>query len=139
MDSTICSRCGAFPEDADHLLVGCTTAKNVWQHIWVWLKISIWAQSSTVREVLEGVQDQIRCKNWKKMVMVVTFATFWSIWRCRNEGIFNGNYIPTHKAAEMVKEETFIWMRNRYGPKVHIDFKILQEHYTDKITPPGQR
>ncbi|KAJ0854819.1 hypothetical protein HanRHA438_Chr14g0666751 [Helianthus annuus] len=40
-------------------------------------------------------------------------ATVWRIWLARNSNVSEGNFTPTRKAIEMIKEDAFLWISIR--------------------------
>ncbi|KAM0006576.1 putative cation/H+ exchanger, cation/H+ exchanger, CPA1 family [Helianthus debilis subsp. tardiflorus] len=77
-----------------------------------WIKIPTWCDSTSVSQILEYVQDQVGSKRWKKMTHLVTLGSLWRLWLTRNEKEFNGNMVSVQKIVELIKEETFIWVKS---------------------------
>ncbi|KAF7837882.1 ribonuclease H [Senna tora] len=86
-DSTVCDRCGGISEDIIHALRDCNKAKDIWLRL---VKPSSWPEffHLDLRDWISlnlhsnlGVFDL----SWKE----VFATTCWSMWRRRNEQVFN--------------------------------------------------
>ncbi|MFS7984707.1 hypothetical protein Hanom_Chr11g00989721 [Helianthus anomalus] len=47
------------------------------------------------------------------MVLTVVMARVWRIWHARNSNTFEGTFIPVMKTIDFIKEDMFIWLKNR--------------------------
>ncbi|XP_022014687.1 uncharacterized protein LOC118487529 [Helianthus annuus] len=84
-----CKLCRDQGEDADHLFTGCYVAAILWHKVSTWCKIQpIFA--FTMKDLLEFHKTQLMEEPKRKYVKTIILATCWSIWKARNEGIFNG-------------------------------------------------
>ncbi|MFS7907223.1 hypothetical protein Hanom_Chr01g00068751 [Helianthus anomalus] len=118
----LCSRCCLAEESTDHIFVNCLWARSVWWNVFRWLKITTIYDDSSVNNLLEHVNAQVGSKRWKKMPQMVTFGCLWTLWLARNEKEFNGNMMPVQKILELIKEETFMWVKSRAAGGV-LDWK----------------
>ncbi|KAM0049704.1 hypothetical protein Hdeb2414_s0008g00289021 [Helianthus debilis subsp. tardiflorus] len=67
----------------------------------------------TVNQILSHIQAQVGSKKWKKVVHPVVLGCFWRFWLARNDKEFNGNMVPVRRIVEIIKEETFGWVKNK--------------------------
>ncbi|MFS7973280.1 putative RNA-directed DNA polymerase [Helianthus anomalus] len=109
----LCSRCGLKPETTDHVFADCMFAKSIWWNIFVWLKVPFPQDGSSFRAFVNALQESPGDKTWKKLVMMVAMATTWRVWQARNSKTFEGSFLPIAKSVDMVKEDTFIWLKQR--------------------------
>ncbi|XP_021971263.1 uncharacterized protein LOC110866422 [Helianthus annuus] len=76
--SPLCSLCGDYPENADHLLIHCYVASNIWQKVAEWCNISpIFAFN--IRELLESSKINGLKRSKKKALYAIILTTCWII------------------------------------------------------------
>ncbi|XP_022041224.1 uncharacterized protein LOC110943800 [Helianthus annuus] len=113
ISSIICKVCGREDETPDHVLVKCDYAKEVWEQIWNWVKISGAQKPDTIKEMIEAVNDFQWPKVKKKAVHAVFILTAWRIWKNRNTKVFKDRGEAAFKIIEDIKEESYQWMKQR--------------------------
>ncbi|KAJ0466885.1 putative reverse transcriptase zinc-binding domain-containing protein [Helianthus annuus] len=113
MHDIICDRCGMKAETTDHVFVDCLFAKSIWWNVFVWLKIPFPSDCSSIRGIMKSLSDCPGDKTWKRLVLTVAMATTWRIWEARNMKVFDGTFMPIAKSVDLVKEDAFIWLKQR--------------------------
>ncbi|XP_022008369.1 uncharacterized protein LOC110907742 [Helianthus annuus] len=126
LGDTCCSRCGCEEEDPDHIFVRCLWARCIWWNVLVWMRVPYPANISNLKELIDFIKNQPGGKVWKRIVYLVALATVWSIWRARNEKVFEDRFIPILLSVEQAKEDAFLWVCNRTNLK-----KICWEKWKD--------
>ncbi|KAJ8421921.1 hypothetical protein Cgig2_025976 [Carnegiea gigantea] len=96
------SLCGAADEDANHLFYGCTFALEVWRGL------SAWWPRLTILAGQQPLKTLLKIKG-SKPASQITFTIFapgiYSIWRARNNAIFQKQIIPLKQIIQGVKED----------------------------------
>ncbi|KAD5961320.1 hypothetical protein E3N88_12793 [Mikania micrantha] len=111
--SGLCPNCGMWDESCDHLLVTCMIAKVVWEQICSWLKIPMPANVVNVEGWLYYVEDLDGNEKKKKLINMIFQATLWSIWKARNDKVFQMKNISSFQIVEDIKELSYLWIHNR--------------------------
>ncbi|XP_022018935.1 uncharacterized protein LOC110918967 [Helianthus annuus] len=113
LPSNQCILCNNTLESADHLLVSCETAKQVWLIIFQWMKLPIPSYMISVVQVLEIINSYKSQKNTKRAIYAVVAATCWNLWKMRNEIIFKQKAFSVAKLIGDIKAISFTWIKNR--------------------------
>ncbi|MFS7958512.1 hypothetical protein Hanom_Chr07g00679491 [Helianthus anomalus] len=71
---------------------------------------------------MEYIESYCLSKEKKKAVYLVIATTCWTLWRIRNNQIFNQKLTHVTRAVGDVKALSFLWMKARAG-KVNLDWK----------------
>ncbi|XP_021986463.1 uncharacterized protein LOC110882867 [Helianthus annuus] len=108
-----CSRCSLRDETTDHMLADCIWARSVWWNVCRWVKILILAEDASVAQILNHFQSQIGSKRWKWVVHLVALCCLWRLWIARNNKEFNGIMEPVRRIVDSIKEDSFLWVKNR--------------------------
>ncbi|MCH85588.1 hypothetical protein A2U01_0006436, partial [Trifolium medium] len=114
--------CGA-EESVSHLFFECPIFAGVWYSICNWMKISSALQNGCVAQLeqFEGLIGSGRA--FTNRVSVIWFACMWSIWKARNDKVFNNKDICLDSIVESVKRCSWNWL----NIKSHsIDYSISQ-------------
>ncbi|KAF5793118.1 putative RNA-directed DNA polymerase [Helianthus annuus] len=127
LPSVSCVLCNMVEESADHLLVTCQYAQQVWVAISLWIKIPLPRYLLSVVELLEFAQQQQQLSVNKKKAVYTIFATAcWLLWRTRNDQIFNNKPKQVQKLVGEIKALSFLWINSR-SKKLKIDWKTWCE------------
>ncbi|KAJ0575244.1 putative RNA-directed DNA polymerase [Helianthus annuus] len=113
--SVLCALCGSTSESVDHLLISCQYAQLVWTAISLWVKIPLPRYLLSLVELLEHIESYCSSKEKKKALYLVAAATCWTLWRIRNNLIFNQKTTHVSRAVGDVKALSFLWMKARAG------------------------
>ena len=116
-DDDACVLCCQEPEDADHLLLGCVVARQLWFAL---LSPLGWAsiQASTEDTL---IQWWLRSRgslpmDSRPMFDAVTFLISWSIWKERNGRTFNGVSRSFRDLVFDVLHEADVWVSAGFLP-----------------------
>ncbi|KAJ0519950.1 putative reverse transcriptase zinc-binding domain-containing protein [Helianthus annuus] len=108
-----CRLCDIEEETADHVLLECTFAKQIWEAILGWLKCSEIIFSESLKQVLQGVSELQRGRNKRKIIHAIVLETIWKLWKVRNDKIFNGKSGVIQSVIEDIKEESYQYVKER--------------------------
>ncbi|XP_022036789.1 uncharacterized protein LOC110939539 [Helianthus annuus] len=122
VEDKMCVLCGYSIDSMEHLMFLCPTACAVWWNIWVWIKIPTNVQIVSTMDLLEWLFNLNGSAIWKKVILVISFATLWIIWKTRNERIFDGKQSRVEVMVDKTKEESFQWIKYR-SPYVSLDWE----------------
>ncbi|KAF5779181.1 putative reverse transcriptase zinc-binding domain-containing protein [Helianthus annuus] len=112
LDSS-CPRCGLSSEDHNHIFFSCLWSRSIWWSILTWMRISFPMWVSSIKELFDFLLNQPGSFLWKKVMLSVASATFWRIWKARNEKAFEDRFIPVLNSVDHIKEDAFLWVTNR--------------------------
>ncbi|CAJ2673745.1 unnamed protein product [Trifolium pratense] len=108
----LCVFCFLFNEDCAHLFFLCSFSKGVLEAVYNWvgksLPISVVGWNHFL---LFG--DMIKTKKGGCVNHLIWLATSWSIWKLRNNVIFNGFIPNTTSLVDDVKVCSWVWFNNR--------------------------
>ena len=88
----MCLLCGLEEETIDHILVGCSIVRSLWDLILA-LVVAQWVSPLTVRETVLSCYWSIVGKKRKKDLMLAPRYIFWIVWRETNKIMFNNEEI----------------------------------------------
>ncbi|MFS7897453.1 putative reverse transcriptase zinc-binding domain-containing protein [Helianthus anomalus] len=109
---TRCPLCAEYDETSEHLFVSCYFAQVIWSVITQWCK-SPPLIAFSFKDVLKYHLTVGGSKRKKKVINAITQIVVWSVWRMRNEVVFN-NAIPiASKVVEETKSMAFLWIKSR--------------------------
>ncbi|KAJ0547678.1 hypothetical protein HanIR_Chr08g0374861 [Helianthus annuus] len=64
---------------------------------------------------MEYIESHSSSQDKKKAVYLIIAATCWSLWRIRNNLIFNGRTTHVSRAVGDIKAISFLWVKARAG------------------------
>jgi hypothetical protein len=92
--SEFCKYCGHV-ETRDHLFFNC----NITQMIWVWVRVSLrWYRRPTSMTSFQDMLNAGEVENSKSANFFVLASVAWSVWKTRNDWVFNNRLIKSPKA-----------------------------------------
>ncbi|KAJ0513971.1 putative reverse transcriptase zinc-binding domain-containing protein [Helianthus annuus] len=124
--SVLCVLCNTRNESMDHLLISCQYAQLVWTTISLWVKIPLPRYLLSVVGLLEYIEAHSSSQDKKKVVYLIIAATCWTLWRIRNNVIFNCKTTHVSRAVGDIKVLSFLWVKARAG-KTDLDWKECGE------------
>ncbi|KAJ0921865.1 putative reverse transcriptase zinc-binding domain-containing protein [Helianthus annuus] len=112
VQNNLCVLCGDYAETSEHLFVACQFAQMIWQNIADWCNIPpIYAFD--LNDVLFLHETCSSNSTKKKVIHAVILTTIWSLWKLRNDSVFNNSVPHTTKILDEIKAMAFLWVRNR--------------------------
>ncbi|KAJ0520325.1 putative RNA-directed DNA polymerase [Helianthus annuus] len=108
----MCRLCGDFEESMEHMFVSCQFSQLVWQVISQWCHVTpIYAFE--FRDLLLLYQTMGGSKKQRKAFYAVVLTALWSLWRSRNNAVFNNKSPQVAGVIEETKSLSFLWVKNR--------------------------
>ncbi|KAK1437718.1 hypothetical protein QVD17_03514 [Tagetes erecta] len=112
LESTLCPLCGDHEETTTHLFTSCYIANMVWHSISSWCKIPpIFVFS--VRDIFEIHNSINTTKEKRKIFQAIILTACWSLWKTRNEKIFENKNTNLAKLLQDIKSLGYTWVKNR--------------------------
>jgi hypothetical protein len=105
---TNCVWCGQNTESSKHLFLHCYKAIRVWYEVCKWLGVLI-IMPPDIMTLLDCFCGVARNKKAKKGFLLVWHTVIWSIWRARNDVIFNGISKEPLELVEEIKVLSWKW------------------------------
>ncbi|XP_022014603.1 uncharacterized protein LOC110914089 [Helianthus annuus] len=109
--ANICKVCGLAAESADHIVIQCPVAKEVWLLLWSWVKIPMRDHSESMNRRFNERSGWPRKK--EKIIYAIHLLAAWSLWKNRNNKVYNDKTTVPVKLVEEIKEESFEWINLR--------------------------
>jgi hypothetical protein len=107
-----CVLCEGMVESVNHLFIHCAFVSEVWQGLLRWLDFTF--VSPPHWECWNGAQTN---KKVRRGYRLIWHAAIWSIWRARNDRIFNNLICGVAELVESIKVLSWRWMLSRLkGP-----------------------
>nr|KAJ0223035.1 hypothetical protein LSAT_V11C200066810 [Lactuca sativa] len=110
LESTTCKYCNHEEECGDHILVQCPFARLVMKWVFKWCGIHT-DPFNTIAEVLNFATGWGNCPKKRRILQVICYGTLWSIWRARNDRLFNNQRISHTLLADRIKFIVFTWIK----------------------------
>ncbi|XP_076888770.1 uncharacterized protein LOC143539312 [Bidens hawaiensis] len=118
----LCPFCDIGLDTIDHLTTGCSVASTVWDHVTRWCKVPPFFGFS-VRDVLELSKLVGLLEKDKEAFHGIVIVACWSIWKARNERIFEKKNIKIDSIIGEIKSLGFLWYNSR-SKKDKIDWWV---------------
>ncbi|KAJ0533166.1 putative reverse transcriptase zinc-binding domain-containing protein [Helianthus annuus] len=107
-----CSMCDELDETSDHLFAECQFAQQIWDRVSHWCRLPP-CFFFGAKDVLELQEHSCGSGKWKKALYTVIQTVIWSIWKARNDVIFNRKRVTSDTVFEETRVLSFLWLRNR--------------------------
>nr|XP_043620201.1 uncharacterized protein LOC122592056 [Erigeron canadensis] len=112
IQDTSCPLCNVDAETSSHLFVNCGFSYGVWSAIWAWCKLYPVGFNS-IKEILTWMES-IQMSVWgKKLIRGMVMITCWSLWKERNNKVFNDSTPKVIEVVANVKSLSFLWFKYR--------------------------
>nr|CCA66178.1 hypothetical protein [Beta vulgaris subsp. vulgaris] len=108
-DCNICPLCMTEPETAEHLLLHCPVASQIWSW-WIGLWRIKWAFPLSLREAFTQWFWPKNSPFFKKVWSAVFFIIVWTLWKERNQRIFSNNPSTVKVLKDMVLMRLGWWI-----------------------------
>jgi hypothetical protein len=106
-----CVWCGLSMESSKHLFLHCRKTIRVWYEICKWLGVVI-VMPSDIMTLFYCFCGLVRNKKVKKGFLLVWHTVLWSLWKARNDVIFNGMSKEPLEVVEEIKVLSWKWSMN---------------------------
>lgn len=106
--STLCVFCKSELESLNHVLLHCSMIWRIWANIVHWWNFS-WVIPGSVEELLHWWSSANIKKKVKEIWKTIPLAVMWSMWKIRNECLFNEAQPNLTDLDELVKVRVAMW------------------------------
>jgi hypothetical protein len=124
IDEVGCSLCGGMAETASHLFLHCPFAAAVWYAINRWLGVVVVPPGEVLMSYVQLVGSG-RNKKIRKGFSSVWLAFVWTIWKVRNDWIFNNIIGEVDKAVEYIQRLSWLWFLNKVATNACILYEWI--------------
>jgi hypothetical protein len=107
-----CIWCGNERESSSHLFLHCNVAMVVWYQIFKWLGVVV-VIPPNLFHLFDCLSVAAKNKKIKKGFHLIWHTVIWSIWRARNNLIFNNVRTEPLELVEEVKVLSWRWSTDR--------------------------
>jgi hypothetical protein len=108
----MCSLCNGYAETAGHLFLNCEITAKIWYDIVKWIGFQMMLPP-TLNHSFAIMANCGKGKRGKKGMMLIWHAFIWTVWRLRNNRIFNNGVIDAEEAVETIKRLSWQWFIGR--------------------------
>ena len=109
----LCAFCKTVAESNCHVLLHCHFSWRVWSAILNWWEVQ-GALPGSVEAVLHWWEGVKLSKKEKLLWKVIPSAVFWSLWKLRNECIFQAAKPHLEDLCELVKIRVALWLNQSF-------------------------
>lgn len=100
------------PEESDHLFLHCVTATAIWTNLLRWLGFDYHPPPDLFYH-WQWWNDSARNKKVRKGYRIIWHAAVWTIWKIRNDFIFNNSVCGVDEVVEAIKVLAWRWVLSR--------------------------
>jgi hypothetical protein len=112
MGENLCPLCGTVGETSNHLFLHCSFAAAVWYALNRWLGVVVVLPGEVILSYGQLVGSG-RNKRIRKGFSSVWLAFVWTIWKTRNDKIFNNVNGDVEVAVEYIQRISWQWFLNK--------------------------
>lgn len=110
--SLLCALCGRRVETPTHLFLHCEVSSLIWRRILNWLEINFITPNDLFVQ-FECWTNEVVSRRHRKGFLLIWHATIWSIWKERNDRIFNNKEKGVEEIVDEIKAVSWVWMLSR--------------------------
>lgn len=110
--SQVCVLCNDVAEDSIHLFLHCVGVSVIWSKLMEWLDINIIIPPNLFI-MWNCWNGAVHNKKIRKGVRLIWHAAIWSIWKARNDIIFNNAVLDFEALLESIKVLWWRWCLGR--------------------------
>jgi hypothetical protein len=103
-----CIFCNHSMESSLHLFLHCDLAIKVWYEIMFWLGVVIIAPSN-IASAFACLVDHGKTKKEKICLSLIWNSYMWSMWKFRNDGVFNNKNVVVEELVDHIKFQSWKW------------------------------
>ena len=104
--------CGSN-ESAVHLFIHCTFSANMWALVWNWLGISF-VHAGELRHHFIQFSKMAGIPLYSHLFFrIIWFVTVWTIWKERNNRVFQNTVSNPLNIIEKIKLNSFLWLKSK--------------------------
>jgi hypothetical protein len=100
-------------KDIHHLFLHCTVFGAVSSDFISWLGITWVSPDNAISVASQFCGAHDFCKNIRTSLQVIWLASIWSIWKARNNRVFNGTTITVDRLNFSIKVHALWWFKAR--------------------------
>jgi hypothetical protein len=108
----LCVLCDRHVESSTHLFLHCDVSALIWRGVLNWLEFNFITPPNIFNH-FKCWNGEANSKRIKKGVWLIWHATIWSIWRERNERIFNNQTKGVDEIVDDIKAVSWFWALSR--------------------------
>ncbi|KAJ0629042.1 hypothetical protein HanIR_Chr00c28g0911471 [Helianthus annuus] len=96
----------------EHLFVSCQFSQTIWQLLSQWCHVSS-IYAFHFHDLLQLHQSFSRSNKQRKVYQIVILTVLWSLWRTRNNVVFNNKQPHIAAVIEESNALSFLWVKYR--------------------------
>ncbi|XP_028113519.1 uncharacterized protein LOC114311591 [Camellia sinensis] len=108
--STLCIFCQEQQETAEHVLISCHLVWKVWTGLLQWWGTT-WVVPNSVSNLLLWWSGFDCRKSERRIWNAIPLVTLWSIWKHRNECLFQASSPNLQELQELIVTRIAIWLK----------------------------
>ncbi|KAJ9540046.1 hypothetical protein OSB04_026552 [Centaurea solstitialis] len=108
----LCPLCEAVDESVDHLFYSCLVVKEIWKWLASWCKIEL-GQYTSLDLAIAGFLEGVNSKKQLRFLEAAIGSMFWSIWKARNNLVFNNQHFLVAAVVTEVQANLYTWAKYR--------------------------
>jgi hypothetical protein len=125
-ESKDCAFCRLVEEKSQHLLLQCDFASGVWYAIFNWLGF-VYISPPNLLISFAAMSGLGVSKRRKKGLMLLWQVVLWSIWKARNDRLFNNKEASVNEVVDSIKHISWKWYLGRIANHPCLLYEWLKE------------